>query len=163
MSSSTTTKDEEALVRCGTSKGPIVIRFYRHWSPHGYDRAVALFEKGFYDHSHFFRVVPDFLVQFGISYTDNAELKRFANSLIPDDPQLEPPIRFEAGTVSYAGSGPNSRNSQLFFAYRHTDMFGTELWETPLGKVVEGMENVKKFYSYGDMPPWCVSCSFLFD
>jgi len=31
------------------------------------------------------------------------------------------------------------------------------LWETPLGKVVEGMENVKKFYSYGDMPPWCVS------
>ena len=121
--SSNTTNDEEVLVRCGTSKGPIVIRFYRHWSPHGYDRAIALFEKGFYDHSHFFRVVPDFLVQFGISYTDNAELKHFANSLIPDDPQLEPPIRFEAGTVSYAGSGPNSRNSQLFFAFRHRDMF----------------------------------------
>jgi hypothetical protein len=26
--------------------------------------------------------------------------------------------------------------------------------ETPIGEVIEGMENVEKFYSYGDMPPW---------
>ena len=32
---------------------------------------------------------------------------------------------------------------------------GEEVWETPIGRVVEGMENVKQFYEkYGDMPPW---------
>jgi hypothetical protein len=33
--------------------------------------------------------------------------------------------------------------------------FGTQLWETPVGLVVKGMDTVAKFYSgYGDMPPW---------
>ena len=31
------------------------------------DRAVELFDRGYYDKSHFFRVIPNFLVQFGIS------------------------------------------------------------------------------------------------
>jgi len=32
---------------------------------------------------------------------------------------------------------------------------GKEKWETPIGQVTEGFEDVvKKFYSYGDMPPW---------
>jgi hypothetical protein len=26
--------------------------------------------------------------------------------------------------------------------------------ETPIGEVIEGMENVEQLYSYGDMPPW---------
>lgn len=58
---------EEAIVSCGTTKGPIVMRMHHDWSPHGYDRVVDLFERGFYDHSHFFRAVPKFLVQFGIT------------------------------------------------------------------------------------------------
>jgi hypothetical protein len=34
--------------------------------------------------------------------------------------------------------------------------FGTQLWETPIGRVVEGFDTVvQEFYSgYGDMPPW---------
>ena len=36
---------EQALVSCGTSKGPITMRFHRDWSPLGYDRAIALYEK----------------------------------------------------------------------------------------------------------------------
>ena len=53
------------------------------------------------------------------------------------------------------GSGPNSRTSQLFIALRGDGgNFGKELWETPIGVVAEGMENVRAFYSgYGDMPP----------
>jgi cyclophilin family peptidyl-prolyl cis-trans isomerase len=60
-------KDEVSLVRCETSSGPIAMEFHREWSPRGYDRAIELFERGFFDTSHFFRVVPKFLVQFGIS------------------------------------------------------------------------------------------------
>jgi cyclophilin family peptidyl-prolyl cis-trans isomerase len=99
------------------------MRLVRKWSPLGYDRAVALFQRRFYDHSHFFRTVHGFLVQFGISYTDDEDLRHFASHPIQDDLQLDPPILFEEGTVSYAGSGPNSRDSQLFVAYDAIDSF----------------------------------------
>lgn len=145
---------ETAKIVCGTTKGEIELLLRHHWSPHGYDRATELFEKGFYDNTHFFRVVPEFLVQFGISYTEDKELQKFGRSTIKDDPQLEPKIPFEPGTISFAGSGPNSRTSQLFFAYRGAPSLGRELWETPIGTVVKGMEHVKNFYSYGDIPPF---------
>jgi len=150
-----TPPDELATIRCGTTSGDITIRMNRAWSPNGYDRAVALFEQGFYDSTHFFRVVKNFLVQFGITYSTDPDLKAFAKSQIKDDPQLEPRIPFEPGTISFAGGGPNSRTSQLFIAYVSASSFGKELWETPIGKVIVGMDSVNSFYSgYGDMPPW---------
>lgn len=96
--------NQQAVVSCGTSAGPIVIRFTRSWAPRGYDRVVELFERGFYNHSHFFRVVPHYLVQFGISYTENEELKAFAARSILDDPQQDPPIEFDRGLISFAGA-----------------------------------------------------------
>lgn len=54
---------EETLVRCKTTAGPFTLQLKRSLSPIGYDRAVELFERGFYDHSYFFRVVKNFLVQ----------------------------------------------------------------------------------------------------
>ena len=108
---------EQALVSCGTTKGPVVMRLHRDWSPLGYDRAVTLFEKGFFDQSHFSRAVPNFLVQFGITYSQQDELRSFMLQSIPDDPQLDPPIPFELGTMSFAGSGPDSRTTQMFIAY----------------------------------------------
>ena len=48
-----------------------------------------------------------------------------------------------------SGSGPNSRDSQMFIAYGEIPGLGDELWETPFGEVVEGMEHVEEFYSYG--------------
>ena len=56
------------------------------------------------------------------------------------------------GTISYAGSGPNSRDTHLFIALDPTDEppFGGELWETPVGQVIEWIDHVKQMYSYGD-------------
>lgn len=54
----------------------------------------------------------------------------------------------------FIGSGPNSRTSQLFISYGDIEALGKELWETPFGEVIEGMEHVEELYSYGDMPPW---------
>jgi peptidyl-prolyl cis-trans isomerase A (cyclophilin A) len=96
--------DEVAVVSCGTTAGDIVLEFHRHWSPAGYDRVVALFEQGFYDHSHFFRTVPSFLVQFGISYSKDAVLQALAKTHIPDDAQLVPAVPFSVGTIAYAGT-----------------------------------------------------------
>lgn len=144
--------DEEAIIRCGTTKGDVTLRLFRKWSPNGYDRAVRLFEKKFYDDSHFYRVVPKFLVQFGISYTKDTELVSYSKRSIQDDPKQEPPILFEPGTISFAGSGKNSRTSQLFISYGSAQSLGTQLWEIPIGKVIAGLNNAVNFHSYGDMP-----------
>jgi len=143
---------ETALVECSTTAGPFTISLIKSWAPIGYERALTLFERSYYDHSHFFRVIPNFLVQFGISYTDDQDLKHFADSTIKDDPGIGMP--FEEGLVSFAGSGPDSRTSQLFIAYGPSRSLGTEPWETPIGEVVDGMANMRKLYSeYGDGKP----------
>jgi cyclophilin family peptidyl-prolyl cis-trans isomerase len=148
-------QEEHALVDCTTTTGPITLHLHRAWSPYGYDRATSLFERGYYDNSHFFRVVPHFLVQFGISYTTDTELRHFADTTIPDDPKRNDLMPFREGMISFAGSGPNSRTSQLFIAYDKAGGLGNSPWETPFGEVTSGMENVQQLYSgYGDMPPW---------
>jgi hypothetical protein len=63
-----TDEDETTIVECETTAGPFAMQLRKEWSPNGYERAIELFRRGFYDHSHFFRVVPNFLVQFGIRY-----------------------------------------------------------------------------------------------
>jgi hypothetical protein len=55
----------------------------------------------------------------------------------------------------HVGSGPDSRSSQLFIALAPNESLGTQSWETPVGKVVQGIESIRNLYSgYGDMPPW---------
>jgi len=58
--------DETTTITCHTTAGQLSMVFRKSWSAIGYDRVVELFERGFYDDSHFFRVIPDFLTQFGI-------------------------------------------------------------------------------------------------
>eukprot|EP00956_Cyclotella_meneghiniana_P010231 scaffold14139_cov74-Cyclotella_meneghiniana.AAC.3 len=149
--------DQHAIVSCTTSAGPLLMHFHKAWSPHGYERATSLFEKHYYDQSHFFRVVPHFLVQFGIGYTTDQELKRYARSSIPDDPKRSDLLPFREGMMSFAGSGPNSRSSQLFIAYDKAGNLGTSPWETPFGEIIgqTSLDTVRSFYQgYGDMPPW---------
>jgi hypothetical protein len=40
------------------------------------------------------------------------------------------------------------------FDWRHLIPSHPSIQETPIGEVIEGMEHVEQFYSYGDMPPW---------
>jgi hypothetical protein len=42
----------------------------------------------------------------------------------------------------------------MFISYGAHQSLGTELWETPFGEVISGMDVANQFYSYGDMPPW---------
>jgi cyclophilin family peptidyl-prolyl cis-trans isomerase len=97
------TEKEQAIASCGTSAGPIVMQFTRQWSPIGYDRVVEFFQRSFYDHSHFFRVATDFLVQFGISYSYDKDLQSYARRSVADDPQMNPPITFDTGSISLSG------------------------------------------------------------
>ena len=151
-------EDEVSLIRCDTSAGKFTVRLERRWSPHGYDRAVELFRRKYYDNSHFYRVT-DYLVQFGIGYTQSDDLWELAHDVkIPDDPMPDPPIPYEEGTIAFAGKGKNSRRSELFIVFDNDEQtmkkFGNNPWETPLGKVVDGMSNLNNlFRGYGELKP----------
>src|SRR6185503_3091604 len=50
-----------------TSAGIFIVDVERDWAPNGADRFYNLVKNGFYDETRFFRVVPGFMVQFGIN------------------------------------------------------------------------------------------------
>src|SRR5215207_1433706 len=95
-------------VRFETSKGPIVIEAHRDWAPNGVDRFYQLVEQGYYNDVRFFRVVPAFVVQFGMHGDPATNAKWVAQPLI-DDPVTQSNKR---GTVTFAKTGaPNSRTT----------------------------------------------------
>ena len=75
---------ETYRVLLDTSKGPVVIAVTRTWAPRGADRFYQLVESGFYDGARFFRVVRNFVAQFGLS--GRPEIDRLWSSMrFPDD------------------------------------------------------------------------------
>ena len=50
-----------------TSKGPFTVEVHRDWAPNGADRFYELVKDGFFDGNRFFRIVPNFIVQWGIA------------------------------------------------------------------------------------------------
>lgn len=68
---------------------------------------------------------------------------------------VEPRILIQNNSRAFvSGSGDNSRTSQLFISYGTSQSLGTQKWETPVGKLIEGMDHVRNLYSYGDGPPF---------
>ena len=94
-------------------KGKVVIKTNPEWAPIGVERFHELMDKHFYDQAKFFRVVDDFIVQFGIPALPLPPNKK--PSRIPDDPVKTTNAR---GTVTYAMAGKGSRTSQLFINTR---------------------------------------------
>ena len=125
-----------------TTKGVIVIEVHRAWSPNGADRFYNLVKNGYYDGVKFFRVVPGFVVQWGIHGDPNIASK-WLQSNIQDDPVKESNKR---GFITYAKSGqPNSRSVQLFINLGDNSRLDATGF-APFGKVIEGMDVVEKLY-----------------
>ena len=101
-------------VRFETTKGNFVIDVRRAWAPEGVDRFYNLVRLGYYDNVTFFRVVEDFMVQFGIhGDPEVGSVWRFAQ--IPDDPVKQSNTR---GMVTFATAGPGTRTTQIFINYK---------------------------------------------
>ena len=101
------------LVDLELTTGPVVLEIHEDWAPLGVARFRELVEAGFYDDTRFFRVLPDFVVQFGLSGDPEVSAK-WADATIPDDPVERSNRR---RTITYATAGPNTRTTQLFINY----------------------------------------------
>ena len=140
---------EKFRVKFETTKGDFVIDVTRAWAPVGADHFHASVTSGFYDDCRFFRVVPNFMVQFGLNGDPKLQSK-WGDTQLKDDPVKESNKR---GFVTYAKTGrPNSRSTQLFINFGNNARLDRDGF-APFGKVSEGMEVVDKLNAeYAEQP-----------
>ncbi len=145
----TETAPDKYQVKFDTSKGEFIVEVTRAWAPIGADRFYNLVKNGFFDNCRFFRVVKDFMVQFGV----NGEPRvagAWARANIKDDPVKQSNKR---GYITYAMGGPNTRTTQVFINFNDRNAYLDGSGFAPFGKVTKGMDVVDSIYSgYGDMP-----------
>lgn len=135
-----------------TSRGFFTADFDRAASPLAVDRLYAQFKHGYYDHSLFYRVKPAFVVQFGGD--DSVKQSLWNKIKIPDEPVRKPNIR---GAISFARSGKDSRDNDLFINLQNNSPFLDTITSSGVkgfpafGLVTNGMDVVDSLYNgYGD-------------
>lgn len=139
---------DQFLARFETSKGVFVVRVERAWAPKGADRFYNLVKAGFFDENRFFRVLPRFIIQWGIPGNPKIAAA-WDNARIQDDPVLRSNTR---GYVTFATAGANTRTTQLFINFGQNSRLD-DMGFAPFGRVTEGMEIVEKLYAgYGETP-----------
>jgi peptidyl-prolyl cis-trans isomerase A (cyclophilin A) len=136
-------------VKFSTSKGDFTIQVTRDWAPRGADRFYSLVKGGFYTDVRFFRVISNFMAQFGMNGEPQVTAS-WKNAKIQDDPVTQSNTR---GMITFATSGPNSRTTQVFINFKdNANLDGMGF--APFGKVIEGMEVVDALYNgYGEGAP----------
>lgn len=144
---------ETFTARFETSKGSFELTITRSWSPKAADRLYQLVNHHYYDNAVFYRVVPQFVAQFG--NTNTTTMAQWRTVPVPDEPRLHSNTR---GTVSFARSGKDSRDLEVFINLQNNTELDTIQFEgvtgfTPIGTVTKGMENVDRLYSgYAETP-----------
>jgi peptidyl-prolyl cis-trans isomerase A (cyclophilin A) len=132
-----------------TSAGEFTMHVTRAWAPNGADRFYNLVRHHFYDGAAFFRVLPGFMAQFGMSAYPQVS-RAWENANIKDDKVTQSNKR---GYVSFAMAGPNTRTTQIFINYGNNTNLDSSGF-SPFGQVTAGMDTVDKFYSgYGEGAP----------
>jgi peptidyl-prolyl cis-trans isomerase A (cyclophilin A) len=135
-------------VKFVTTAGDFVVHVTRASAPIGADRLWNLVKHGFFNNAAFFRVVPGFVVQFGLS-ANPAVNKAWDNAKIQDDPVKD---SNHAGTLTFATAGPNTRTTQLFINLAENPRLD-QMGFAPFGTITSGMDVVQKIYAgYGEQP-----------
>jgi peptidyl-prolyl cis-trans isomerase A (cyclophilin A) len=145
------TAPETYKVKFVTTRGDFTVTVTRAWAPIGADRFYNLVKHHFYDNASFFRVVPGFVVQFGISaYPPVSAAWESAN--IKDEPVVGSNKR---GYLTYAKTSmPNTRSTQIFINLKDNAGLDGQGF-SPFGVIdAQGMKVVEMMYDqYGDSTP----------
>ena len=143
------TAPDKFNVTLETTQGDVVIAVDRSLAPIGADRFYNLVKNGFFDDCRFFRVVPNFVVQFGLNGSPDVN-KVWQTARIQDEPVKETNAR---GTITFAkASQPNSRTTQMFINLVDNARLD-DMGFSAFGRVVSGMEFVDAIFAgYGGNP-----------
>jgi peptidyl-prolyl cis-trans isomerase A (cyclophilin A) len=140
---------EEYEVKFVTTAGDFTVKVTRAWAPVGADRFYNLVRHHFYDGAAFFRVLPGFMAQFGLSAYPEVS-RAWENANIKDDRVVQSNHR---GFISFAMAGPNTRTTQVFINFGNNERLDQSGFAA-FGMVTDGMEVVDKLYSgYGEGAP----------
>lgn len=132
-----------------TTEGDVIVEVDTALAPIGARRFYNLVRNGYYDGVRFFRVVPGFVVQFGI-HGEPAVAAAWRQARLPDD---APRASNQRGIVTFATSGPNTRTVQLFINLTDNARLDATGF-APIGRVSGGMDVVDRFYAgFGEGPP----------
>ena len=136
-----------------TSAGEFELQINRSAAPLGVDRFYNLVTYGYFQNTSngvpqpgnkagFFRVVPGFVVQFGIA-GDPAVSAAWQNLNLKDDPVL---MSNTLGTIAYATAGPDTRTTQVYINLGDNSRLDKEGF-APFGVVTKGMNVVNLLYA----------------
>mmetsp|Transcript_33453 Transcript_33453/g.77144 ORF Transcript_33453/g.77144 Transcript_33453/m.77144 type:complete len:266 (-) Transcript_33453:530-1327(-) len=150
-------------IRFSTTAGDFTVRLDRSLSPSGVTRFLELVDDGFFVDQLLYRVDPGFVIQFGVASTPEMHSRWDPNVGAPVPPLPDEPNRqeFSAGSVSFAGSGFDSRSCHIFIALEPGGAtLGSASHETVLGSVesedggmlaVENIVRNREETQYGDL------------
>lgn len=138
---------EPFKVKFETTKGDFVVEVYPKWAPIGATRFKELVDDKHFDSAKFFRVLPGFVVQFGLP-ADPKAAKEYAN--LDDDRVEQSNVK---GSITFATAGPNTRTTQVFINLADNARLD-DMGFSPFGMVTEGMSVVESLYAgYGEGAP----------
>lgn len=151
--------------RFETTRGEFDIVAHKEWSPKAVDRLYQLIESGFYEDMAVYRVIPNFVAQWGES-TDTLLNKAWESYPVPDESLVRSNTR---GTVAFARNGVESRSTNLFVnlrdnAYLDTIDFNNVVGFPVIAEVVSGMNVVDSLYNgYGSKLETAEAAAVLHD
>ena len=124
---------ENFVARFETTKGNIDIEIERKLSPKAVDRFYQLVKYNFFEDGTFYRVVPNFVAQFG--NTDTIVSNQWKKTIIEDEPVI---AGNNKGALSFARAGKNTRDLDLFINLKDNHRLDT---------IVGGMNIVESLYN----------------
>eukprot|EP00927_Polykrikos_kofoidii_P017941 TRINITY_DN18238_c0_g1_i2.p1 TRINITY_DN18238_c0_g1~~TRINITY_DN18238_c0_g1_i2.p1 ORF type:complete len:338 (-),score=47.28 TRINITY_DN18238_c0_g1_i2:67-1080(-) len=131
----------------GASKN-FTVKVHPEWAPKGAERFAELVRSRFFDNVRFFRVIRDFMAQFGLS-GDILVTQQWINRHLEDDPVVASNTR---GRLTFAMAGKNTRTTQIFVNFQDNSRLDSAGF-APFAEVTSGMRNVDHVYdAYGEGP-----------
>lgn len=141
------TAPDTFVARFETTKGTFDIEVKREWSPKAADRFFQLVKYNYFDNAVFYRVIPEFVAQFGNS--DPIANKRWSRFKIPDEKVI---LGNTKGTLSFARSEKETRTTDLYLNLGDNSRLDTLNYNEVIGfpafgKIINGMAVVSEIYS----------------